>query len=518
MKQWSISAGPAATLLAVGDKDNPVPTLIQNVDPLNTLYVGNDVGINPSNPLTCAPLPAGQSIVADGSLNVFGIAAAGQTVAVNTYHGMTSFFLPASLSSIGGAAVFVQATTPVSTGAGIPVNSLWFNTATQSMLVWSGSTWVQQQFSGSQLIVAATILSAQIQNAAITTAKIATGAVGAAQVASGSLTSAQLAAAAGILGSQIANATVTAANIAANTIVAANIAANTITAAQLAAGIVYAGIIDGTEVRAQRFIGTNAAGEAFFYSGSAPAAGTLVNSIAGASGTDTVTNPYPSGFYGQQLTLANQSSAPTSFANSSVFYSSLRGRPRYIMQTGDDSVLERGVVNVAQFTPSAGNTVAAQISAQIAYQPLEGSQSSQYEIEIDGLITCPSGGSGSGPTLTFGFAIDGTVQGGSCTIGATVFGLGTVGFAFSVRSRLAILTTGTSGTVIMVTDGAIHRQATNAGNNLNDNVPVGTNSGGTTKNMDTTIAHTFQIMSQWGSTPLTGHSITTYLSRITRRM
>lgn len=109
MKQWSIGPGPAATLLAVGDPnpDDQIPTIIQNVDPNNIVYIGNEPGINPSFPLTCVPLAPGQTIVSDGSLNVFGIAAAGQTVAVNTYRGMASFFLPSIVngSTISGAKI-----------------------------------------------------------------------------------------------------------------------------------------------------------------------------------------------------------------------------------------------------------------------------------------------------------------------------------------------------------------------------------------------------------------------------
>jgi hypothetical protein len=150
-----------------------------------------------------------------------------------------SYFLPASLSVLGGARIYVQATAP--TGI-IPLNSLWFNTTTGSIEVWNGSTWNVQQFNAQQLIQADTILAAQIAN--------------------GTLTTAQLAAAAGILGAQIATATITSGNIAANTIVAANIAANTITAAQIAAntitaGQIAAGTITSTQIAALAVSGAN---------------------------------------------------------------------------------------------------------------------------------------------------------------------------------------------------------------------------------------------------------------------
>lgn len=99
MRQLSISSGPAGTLLIAADSDNPIPSLIQNVDPANILYIGKDVGVNPANPLECTPLGPGQSAVANGSINVFGIASPGQVVAVNVYEGVVSFFQPTSLNN-----------------------------------------------------------------------------------------------------------------------------------------------------------------------------------------------------------------------------------------------------------------------------------------------------------------------------------------------------------------------------------------------------------------------------------
>lgn len=279
MKQWSIADKPAATLIAVGDEDNPVPTLIQNVDPLNTLYLGNDPGISPLNPLTCAPLAAGQSTVSDGTQNIFGIAAPGQIVQVNTYRGISSFFLPASLSNLGGTTTFVQPTAP--TAANIPVNSLWFNTSNNSMLYWNGSVWTQQQFSGSQLIVAATVLSAQIANAAVTTAKIANQAVGAAQVASGSLTSAQLSAAAGILGTQLVNQAVGTAQLANQAVGSGQIANNAVGTGQIANGAVNTGQLANQAVGTAQ-IANNAVGTGQI-AANAVGSGQIANGAVGAT-------------------------------------------------------------------------------------------------------------------------------------------------------------------------------------------------------------------------------------------
>jgi hypothetical protein len=346
MKTVVIGPGPAGTLLVPGDPDNPTSVLIQNVDPLNTVYLGNDSGVNSQNPNENAPLAPNQSVIASGRHPVFGIAAPGQNVAVALYVGVTSFFLPPSLASLGGAQVYVQSTAPPNVSSNpIPLNSIWFDTANGSLQTWNGTAWQNQQLNAAQAIQAASILSAQIAASAITTSLIANGAVGAAQVASGSLTSAQLAAAAGILGSQIANATIQGSNIAANTIVAANIAANTITASQLAAGIVYAGIVNGTTIQGAQFVAYGSSGEILVYSAS-PALGDLIGSWSAVSGSDTPGNAYPAGLTvgpvsGVQLNLSAAGGAALQFLLNSASF----GNP--VLQAAIASFAQ-----VANFGPS----------------------------------------------------------------------------------------------------------------------------------------------------------------------
>lgn len=92
MKQWSIGSGPSGTLIVIGDPDNPISTVIQNVDPANTVYLGETAAVTPYNPLLNVPLGPGQSMIATGDINVFAIAAIGQNVAVNTLRGFGNFF------------------------------------------------------------------------------------------------------------------------------------------------------------------------------------------------------------------------------------------------------------------------------------------------------------------------------------------------------------------------------------------------------------------------------------------
>jgi hypothetical protein len=128
VRQLSIGSGPAATLVVVGDPDNPIPTLVQNVDPLNTVYLGESAGINPAQPNSCAPLAPGQTSVASGDINVFAIAAPGQTVAVNVYRGLMSFFQPISQLAIAGPTAAILIYTP-SAGPGNLVGS-WSGAST----------------------------------------------------------------------------------------------------------------------------------------------------------------------------------------------------------------------------------------------------------------------------------------------------------------------------------------------------------------------------------------------------
>lgn len=99
MQQLTIGAGPAGTLLVAATEDSPVPTVIQNVDPVNILYLGKEVSVNPSIPTECAPLYPGQTTIATGDVTLFGIADRGKTVAISLYEGVMSFFQPVNLNN-----------------------------------------------------------------------------------------------------------------------------------------------------------------------------------------------------------------------------------------------------------------------------------------------------------------------------------------------------------------------------------------------------------------------------------
>ena len=304
--------------------------------------------------------------------------------------------------------------------------------------------------------------------------------------------------------------------IQAGTIIASNIAASTITAGLLAAGIVVAGIVDATTITGsviQTASGTpcvimDGARDAIF--GYDPSTA-LLFSLAGASGTDFFGHAYPQGLYSQQITLANQGSAPGAVSGASSFYSSTAGRPRYLSQAGADTAIERSDVNVAQFT--VGNTTTpTAISATLNYKAGEASQSSEYEIEIRGN---GAGNSTTAQTLTFDLYIDGALFGGGFTIGATFFNNGSPGlpsFRFTISLLVSVTASGAGGTIVSTSTGT----AVNSGNFQGSGGAIGL--GGISSGaFDTTANHTLQIKANWGGTA-TGQTLTTFRTKLGRRM
>lgn len=290
------------------------------------------------------------------------------------------------------------------------------------------------------------------------------------------------------------------------------ITANSITAGLIAAGTIIAGIVNGTVITGATIIADGTSGELLVYSGT-PAVGNLIGSWSGAAGTDTPGNAFPQGLAVEigGLVLFNQGSAPSAVSGASSFYSSSAGRPRYLSQVGNDSILDRSAVNVAGFT--VGNTTTpGTISAPTTYMAGEGNQSSEFEIEIVGHLQWSSAGPVS---PVFQLYLDGSPIGGGT---ATQFTVGITGIAVSDISGyrmsfgIAILTTGVSGTVGAWASGIMWNQSHNR---IGAN---GANVGAETASLtfDTTISHTLQVFSWWASTSA-GQTMTTDHTRIIRR-
>jgi hypothetical protein len=350
-----------------------------------------------------------------------------------------------------------------------------------------------------QLLAANTVTAAQIAAGTITATQIAAGTITAAQIAANTITAAQIAA-----------TTITAAQIAAGTITASQIAAATITAAKLASGIVVAGIVDATTVNASSYVATSAAGEFFAYGTNPGSTGGLLTAIAGASGTDPYSNPYPKGLLSQQLTLQNQSSAPSSFASSSILYSSGQGRLRYINTGGADMVLDRSVINLTHFTMTTQATPQV-MSGALNYLANEAILGSEYEIEIDGTITTPTS---TAQVFFFDLFLDGAAIGATSKIGlGTSMMIAGITQAYTLRYRISMSTIGTSGQATAVADGGSNRLAVNLGNS---NTASPFNWIETALAIDTTANHTLAIYAYWNVAPGSGSAIT-YRTKLTRR-
>lgn len=300
------------------------------------------------------------------------------------------------------------------------------------------------------------------------------------------------------------------------TIVTANIAAQAITASLIAAGTIFAGIVDATTVKAAEYDAFSTQGQFLAYDTSSPSSGHLTTAIAGASGTDTASNAYPKGLLSQQLTLANQSSAPSAFSGASVFYSSGGGRPRYLAASGADLVLDRAGVSTVQF--NQGNVVTAQpMSGIFAYLADEAQISSEYEIEIVGLITNSSTYANS-QQLDWRLYMDGSNFGGGFTIGAFFWQSTTTNsqpWAFNLRFLITVQSLGSGGAVHVHSDGSVSATANKTSTDT-------LNLGGDADNVafDTTANHNFQIRAYWnnGVTPTAaGQGLTTYRTKLARR-
>jgi hypothetical protein len=348
------------------------------------------------------------------------------------------------------------------------------------------------------LIQAGTITATQIAAATITASQIAASTITASQIAASTITA-----------SQIAASTITSAQIAAGTITASNIQSGTITAGLLAAGIVVANIVNGTTITGASIVADGTSGEILVYSGT-PATGNLIGSWSGGGGTDASGNAYSAGLQVQTggLILSNQGSAPGAVSGAGLLYCGGNGRPFFVDATGKSSSLERSVVNVAAFT--VGNTTTpTAASAYMTYGANEGTQSSEYEIEIDGSFTT---GTTTEP-VNFQLYIDGSASGPHATIGGTGLTVSSTYF-YTIRCRLAVLS---SSAAVMAIDGNVSKSASansQGAGNIPINFPIAAQNPSTS--FDYTTAHTFQIYA-WFSTAFSGQGMTTQRTRLTRR-
>jgi hypothetical protein len=411
-----------------------------------------ETGFNPGT-IQTAQIPGGSPVSsqAQGSLGLAGLIANGSITPSMLNQGIT-------IHTLGGNAVTISVNAPANPN----LNDIWINSATGLISQWNGSAWNPITFNATNTIQAGTIISSLI---------------------------------------------------AAGTIVASNIATGTLTASLIAAGQVYAGFVDATIIQAAEFlsVSTDTLPDYLAYTGSV-GAGNLITSIAPVAGTDTVGNNYPVGIMGQQLTLVSQSGAPAALSGASQLYTSSQGRLRYLSSAGNDLIIDRCVVDLTNFTMNT-QTIPHILSSTLNYVANEAIAGSEFELECDGTYTTPAGTSA---TFTLDLFLDGVAFSGtsSVTVGTVINQTGLT-YAFCLRLRATVQTTGAGGTVNCALDGGVTRKGVNIGGIANQFATI--NNVAVNCAFDTTASHSIAMYCNWSSTVGTGHSAIVYRTRKTRR-
>jgi hypothetical protein len=438
------SSSTATLIVAAGDP----PSLVSNPGP-NTVYLGDNNAILATDASGVVPLAPNGFVNTDGSSDLYGNCAAGQSQTLNVLSGATNFFSPPSLAGLGGIKLFVQTAAPAGS---IPLNSLWFNTTLNALEFWNGAAWQVQAFAGNEVIVA-----------------------------------------------------------------------NTIGVTQLIAGLVYAGIVNGTEIDGATFKVKNASGAVdilldsgtdaiYVYADTGSAVqGAIQAAIAAAATTDPInaTN-VPQGLFSQQLTLANQSSDPPAFSGSSIFFSTVAGRPAYKSSAGARNIIQRSDVNVTGFTLGNSTTLTA-ISSTLTYSANEGAQGSEYEIEVDLTLTTGT----TATALTFQMTDNGTAIGPHIGIGATMLAISST-FFITLRARLVITNPGTLAAAIYF-DGGISKSANVGSESAFPVINASMQGTGAAISFDPTGSHALVLAAQFSATSTGQSCVNNGHTRVSRR-
>lgn len=143
-----------------GDPTNPVPFTMANTSTgTANVWVGENNSVGPNNPNNSTEIGPGGYVSYDGSQPVYYATADAANATIQILPGVTSFFLPTTLSNIGGVSTFVQPTQPPVTSA---PGSLWFDTSNESLWILQSGVWTQQAFNAAQILTAGTIVAGLI--------------------------------------------------------------------------------------------------------------------------------------------------------------------------------------------------------------------------------------------------------------------------------------------------------------------------------------------------------------------
>jgi hypothetical protein len=153
------------------------------------------------------------------------------------------------------------------------------------------------------------------------------------------------------------------------------------------------------------------------------------------------------------------------------------------------------------------------LSSTLNYVANEGIVGSEYELECDGTYTTPAGTSAQ---FAFDLFVDGAAFGaGSAVTVGTVINQTGLTYAFTIRLRATVNTSGAGGNVTVALDGGATRKGTPVGSSSNQFATL--NNILSSAAFDTTANHSLALYCNWSSTVGTGHSAIVYRTKKTRR-
>lgn len=109
----TIAATPPAALIVSGNTQDPQAGVIFNQSTNNTLYIGNDPSVSPTDPLNNTPVAPLTYVPFDGTEDIYAIAAAGQTVPLAIMLGVSGAPFSGKVQITGPTTVIISGTVAV---------------------------------------------------------------------------------------------------------------------------------------------------------------------------------------------------------------------------------------------------------------------------------------------------------------------------------------------------------------------------------------------------------------------
>ena len=486
--------GQATQIVEAGES----PALINNPGP-NTIYVGNDSGIQPADANGIVPLAASGYMSSDGSEDLFATIPTGQTQTIYKISGVSNFFTPPSLSGLGGISLFVQATAPTGT---IALNSIWFNTTNNSLEYWNGTTWVVQAFSGSQLIQAGTIVATLIAAGTVVGGIVDGTTIKAASFIGGNY-----------FGYSVANPTLDDLII--------SLVPGTVTVTDSVGNVALPGITGylGTANKWQAINVSGIAGGMNWYEMTTTdmnGSWTQIGQMVPIFGSATILNNSGRGFsFGSTdyveiddyMRFFEQSVRPTPPSPS---YALLYANPNATLSEVHGSgfggfPLDRSMTDVTPRGPITASLTATAITPQYTIPAGDMAVGSEYVMEVNFHGNWPTTAS----NLQLWISINGTQRAPFQLAGLSGAG---VTFGGTVRFHMKVVTTGSGGTINVHAEGSV----SDTTNNRSNTTTISPTANVVGAALNTTTATTIQLFAEWMAAG-TGQSVTSDDSTLLRK-